>query len=89
MSEKSTRNNLDYTVESRAARNRSVFRLEFQLCHTAEEPYNSSKSGLKAGDSNETLVRVEISRDGVLLPTRPAVTGTDWVPEHSHRRFDD
>ena len=49
MSEKSTRNNLDYTVESRTARNRSVFRLEFQLCpcHTAEEPYNSSKSGLK------------------------------------------
>ena len=49
MSEKSTRNNLDYTVESRAARNRSVFRPEFQLCrcHTAEEPYDSSESGLK------------------------------------------
>jgi len=49
VSEKSTRNNLDYAFKSRTARNRSVFRLAFQLCpcHTAEEPYNSSKSGLK------------------------------------------
>src|SRR5665213_2749289 len=40
---------LDYTVESRAARNRTVFRQEFQLCpcHTAEEPYNLRESGLK------------------------------------------
>jgi hypothetical protein len=49
VSEKSTRNNLNYTVESRAARNRSVFRPEFQLCpcHTDEERYNSRESGLK------------------------------------------
>ena len=49
MSEKSTRKALDYAVKSTAARNRPVFRPEFQLCpcHTAEEPYNSSESGLK------------------------------------------
>jgi len=43
VSEKSTRKAPDYAVESRAARNRSVFRPEFQLCpcHTAEERYNS------------------------------------------------
>jgi YD repeat-containing protein len=49
VSEKSTRKALDYAVKSTAARNRPVFRPEFQLCpcHTAEEPYNSSESGLK------------------------------------------
>ena len=49
MSEKSTRKAPDYTVESWAARNRSVFRLEFQLFpgHTAEERYNSSEPGPK------------------------------------------
>jgi transposase InsO family protein len=66
VSEKSTRNNLDYTVESRAARNRSVFRPEFQLCpcHTAEEPYNSSESGLKKEIPDNTVseVRAGIGR---------------------------
>ena len=49
MSEKSTRNDLDYAVESRAARNRSIFRPELQLCpcHTAEERYNLCESELK------------------------------------------
>ena len=49
MSEKSTRKAPDYAFKSRAARNRSVFRPELQLyrCHTAEERYNPSKSGLK------------------------------------------
>jgi hypothetical protein len=32
VSEKSTRNDLDYVFESRAARNRSIFRPELQLC---------------------------------------------------------
>ena len=32
MSEKSTRKAPDYAVESRAARNRSIFRPELQLC---------------------------------------------------------
>ena len=45
MSAKSTRKALDYAVESGAARNRSVFRPELQLCpcQTAEERYNSSE----------------------------------------------
>ena len=49
MSEKSTRKAPDYAVESRAARNRSVFRPKLQRwsSHTAEERYNSSESGLK------------------------------------------
>jgi len=49
VSEKSTRKAPDYAFKSRAARNRSVFRPQLQLyrCHTAEERYNPSKSGLK------------------------------------------
>ena len=49
MSEKSTRKAPDYAVESRAARNRSVFRPELQLCHchTAEVRYNLCEPGAK------------------------------------------
>ena len=49
MSEKSTRNDLDYAVESRAARNRSVFRPQMQhwSCNTNQEGYNLRESGLK------------------------------------------
>ena len=67
MSEKSARNNLDYTVESSAARNRSVFRPKFQLrpCHTAEEPHNSSESGLKK----------EIPASNDKLKARPILLG--------------
>ena len=68
MSEKSTRKAPDYADESRAARNRSVFRLEFQLFpgHTAEERYNSSESGLKKeipvyNMDHENPVKTEVS----------------------------
>ena len=46
MSEKSTRKAPDYAVESRAARNRSVFRPQLQhwSCNTHQERYNSSES---------------------------------------------
>ena len=39
----------DYAVESRAARNRSVFRPQLQhwSCNTHQEQYNSRESGLK------------------------------------------
>ena len=49
MSEKSTRKAPNYAVESRVARNRSVFRPELQLCpcHTAEERYNLREQGRK------------------------------------------
>jgi hypothetical protein len=49
VSEKSTRNDLDYAFKSRTARNRSVFRPQLRRwsSHTAEEPYNLSESGLK------------------------------------------
>jgi len=49
VSEKSTRKAPDYAVESRAARNRSVFRPQLQQwsCNTHQEQYNSSESGLK------------------------------------------
>ncbi|MGD0511061.1 MAG: hypothetical protein ABSA33_04430, partial [Candidatus Micrarchaeaceae archaeon] len=55
VSEESTRKAPDYAVESRAARNRSDFRPELQLCpcHTAEERYNLCESGLKKVDSAE------------------------------------
>jgi hypothetical protein len=49
VSEKSTRNDLDYAVESRAAQNRSVFRPQLQhwSCNTHQEGYNFRESGLK------------------------------------------
>jgi len=48
VSEKSTRNNLDYTVESRRRGIAPFFDRNPALpCHTAEEPYDSSESGLK------------------------------------------
>ena len=57
MSEKSTRKVPDYAVVSRAARNCSVFRPEFQLCpcHTAEERYNSCEPGPKKEIPNENV----------------------------------
>jgi hypothetical protein len=49
VSEKSTRNDLDYAVESTAARIRAVFRPELRRwpSYTAEERYNSSEPGPK------------------------------------------
>jgi hypothetical protein len=46
VSEKSTRKAPDYTDESRAAPNRSVFRPQLQhwSCNTHQERYNSSES---------------------------------------------
>jgi hypothetical protein len=46
VSEKSTRKAPNYAVESRAARNRSVFRpyLQNRSCNTHQERYNSSES---------------------------------------------
>ncbi len=50
MSENSTRNDLNYAVDSRAERNRSGFSTAFAAlvsAHAAEESYNLSKPGLK------------------------------------------
>ena len=80
MSEKSTRNNLDYTVESRAARNRSVFRPEFQLCpcHTAEERYNPSKLGLKKDIPGNKLMGKRLQP--TLTPKQQTSEPVDGMP---------
>jgi hypothetical protein len=68
VSAKSTRKALDYAVESGAARNRSVFRPELQLCpcQTAEERYNSSEPRPKKEIPTGTKDRAEHSISAII-----------------------
>jgi len=75
VSEKSTWKAPDYAVESRAARNRSVFRPELQLCpcHTAEERYNLCEPAPKKeipAKCHSGVVRAEF---GPIHPPSPAL----------------
>jgi hypothetical protein len=76
VSEKSTRKAPDYTVESRAARNRSVFRPELQLCrcHTAEERYNLCEPEPKKEIPDYLGNQCELAAQVLIL----ALRGADW-----------
>jgi len=90
VSEKSTRNDLDYADESRAAPNRSVFRPEYQLCrcHTAEERYNPSESRLKKEIPDKMAAMKSVIAWAVVVMlfvvTAAAETGdgTQWSFQH-------
>jgi len=63
VSEKTTRGDLDYAFESRAARNRSVFRPELQLCLAIllKSGIISANQGRKRRFLLNTVVRLPIS----------------------------
>ena len=77
MSEKSTRKAPDYAVESRAARNRSVFRPQLQhwSCNTHQERYNSSESVQK----KEIPVRPCASRGSAFAHDNVLYHAEKWV----------
>jgi hypothetical protein len=85
VSEKSTRKAPDYAVESRAARNRSVFRPQLQhwSCNTHQERYNSSESVQK----KEIPVKGTSTGNRVIRPVKYTVLIHTFPVDVGHLRL--